>query len=128
LASYRSDATRLWVLEPIVMAAAGGSMLAFITLAVGYDAGYLGAAAFVLLIGVLAGTIFGLAAGQAQTAFLLATALMASRRLPLRLMRFLDHAHRLGLLRVVGCAYQFRHAELQDHLTARSVCGAADPT
>jgi hypothetical protein len=31
-------------------------------------------------------------------------------------MTFLDDAHRLGLLRVVGPAYQFRHAELQDHL------------
>ena len=42
---------------------------------------------------------------------------MASRQLlPFRLMRFLDHAHQLGLLRVVGSAYQFRHAELQDHL------------
>lgn len=31
-------------------------------------------------------------------------------------MAFLEDAHRLGLLRVVGSAYQFRHAELQDHL------------
>ena len=38
------------------------------------------------------------------------------RRLPLRLMGFLDNAYRLGLLRVVGPVYQFRHAALQDHL------------
>jgi hypothetical protein len=38
------------------------------------------------------------------------------RRLPLRLMGFLDDAYRLGLLRVVGPVYQFRHADLQDHL------------
>ncbi|MGW3820473.1 hypothetical protein [Streptomyces sp. NPDC005046] len=31
-------------------------------------------------------------------------------------MAFLDDAHRLGLLRTVGPVYQFRHAELQDHL------------
>ena len=37
-------------------------------------------------------------------------------RLPLRLMGFLDDAYRLGLLRVVGPVYQFRHADLQDHL------------
>jgi NACHT domain len=43
-------------------------------------------------------------------------------RLPKDLMVFLDDAHRLGLMRAVGTAYQFRHAELQDHL-ARS----ADP-
>lgn len=36
--------------------------------------------------------------------------------LPLRLMPFLDDAHRLGLLRAVGPVYQFRHAEFQDHL------------
>jgi hypothetical protein len=41
------------------------------------------------------------------------------RRTPFRLMRFLDDAHRLGLLRQVGAVYQFRHAALQDHLAAR---------
>lgn len=35
---------------------------------------------------------------------------------PRKLMYFLDDAHRLGLLRTVGPIYQFRHAELQDHL------------
>jgi hypothetical protein len=40
-------------------------------------------------------------------------------RLPKDLLVFLDDAHRLGLLRSVGTAYQFRHAEFQDHL-ARS--------
>ena len=40
----------------------------------------------------------------------------ARRRLPLRLMGFLDDAYRLGLLRIVGPVYQFRHAALQDHL------------
>lgn len=39
-----------------------------------------------------------------------------SGQLPLRLMAFLDDAHRLGLLRAVGPAYQFRHAELQQYL------------
>jgi hypothetical protein len=42
--------------------------------------------------------------------------LAGTGRLPWRLMTFLDDAYRLGLLRVVGPAYQFRHAELQDHL------------
>ena len=37
---------------------------------------------------------------------------------PHRLMRFLDDAHRLGLLRAVGPIYQFRHVEIQDHLAA----------
>jgi hypothetical protein len=81
------------------------------------DADYLYEVMVLSFLCLLAGTLYGLAAGPAQTAFRLAVALLASRRLlPFRLMRFLDHAHRLGLLRVVGAAYQFRHAELQDHL------------
>ncbi|GAA3198581.1 NACHT domain-containing protein [Dactylosporangium siamense] len=37
-------------------------------------------------------------------------------RLPWRLLRFLNDAHRRGILRQVGPVYQFRHAYLQDHL------------
>ena len=40
--------------------------------------------------------------------------------LPRKLMPFLDDMHRLGLLRAVGRIYQFRHAELQDHLAETS--------
>lgn len=39
-------------------------------------------------------------------------------RLPLRLMRFLEDAHRRGVLRQVGAAYEFRHGELKAFLTA----------
>ncbi|WP_431929854.1 NACHT domain-containing protein [Nonomuraea jabiensis] len=38
------------------------------------------------------------------------------RKLPWKLMDFLDDAHRLGLLRTIGPIYQFRHASLHDHL------------
>jgi len=41
-------------------------------------------------------------------------------RLPWRLMRFLDDAHRRGVLRRVGAFYQFRHIWLQEHLAAKS--------
>jgi hypothetical protein len=52
-------------------------------------------------------------------AYVVATNRLAWRRLlPRRLMPFLDDMHRLGLLRAVGPIYQFRHAELQDHLAA----------
>lgn len=44
--------------------------------------------------------------------------LAVTRRLPWRLMGFLDDAYRLGLLRMVGPVCQFRHSELQDHLAA----------
>jgi hypothetical protein len=51
--------------------------------------------------------------------YLFATYQLARQhRLPRRLMPFLDDAHRLGLLRTVGPIYQFRHADLQDHLAA----------
>ncbi len=36
---------------------------------------------------------------------------------PLRLMRFLDDAHKLGVLRLTGPHYQFRHGLLQDRLS-----------
>ena len=39
-------------------------------------------------------------------------------RLPLRVMLFLDEAHRRGALRQVGGVYQYRHALLQDRLAA----------
>jgi len=53
--------------------------------------------------------------GTAAAAYIITTVILWKRHLlPLRLMRFLDDAHRLGLLRAVGPAYQFR--ELQDHL------------
>jgi hypothetical protein len=59
---------------------------------------------------------FGLSKG-AWPAFRIALGwLVVRRRFPWRLMAFLEDAYRLGLLRVVGSAYQFRHAELQDHL------------
>ncbi|WP_103963723.1 hypothetical protein [Nonomuraea solani] len=45
--------------------------------------------------------------------------LVLTRRLPLRIMNFLDDAHRLGLLRAVGPVYQFRHADLHDHLAKK---------
>ncbi len=81
---------------------------------------------FGLVGGLVAGLVAGLASGLASglmmantpwPAFLVAWLwLAARRRLPLRLMGLLDDAHRLGLLRVVGPVYQFRHAALQDHL------------
>jgi tetratricopeptide (TPR) repeat protein len=76
-----------------------------------------------LVGGLVGGLVFGLVGGlvglvdRAWFAFLVASGwLAANRRLPWRLMAFLEDAYRLGLLRVVGSAYQFRHAQLQDHL------------
>ncbi|MFD3842616.1 hypothetical protein ACFWWC_41195 [Streptomyces sp. NPDC058642] len=38
--------------------------------------------------------------------------------LPLRLLPFLDWCYSVGILRISGIAYQFRHRELQEHLAA----------
>ncbi len=97
------------------------------------------------VVGLTFGLTFGLAFGlayelvlglvatfaSASTAFHLAVGLRAAQgRLPWRVVGFLDDAYRLGLLRVVGPVYQFRHAELQDHLAPphpSPVVVAADP-
>ncbi len=75
-----------------------------------------------MLVGVLTfGPTVGLWPGghHASLAYLVATDRLArADQLPRRLMPFLDDSHRLGLLHAVGPYYQFRHAELQDHLAA----------
>ncbi|MER8073402.1 hypothetical protein ABTZ59_34670 [Streptomyces sp. NPDC094034] len=71
------------------------------------------------------GTVIGLivftlpVAGGAAALRYFALLLRTRRNLPWRLGRFLDHCYQLGVLRVSGTAYQFRHRELQDHLATR---------
>jgi DNA-binding SARP family transcriptional activator/MFS family permease len=73
------------------------------------------------------GLVFGLGVGltvclaRAWGAFVVTRAWLAARgSTPLRLMRFLDDAHRRGVLRQVGAVYQFRHARLEERLAARA--------
>lgn len=94
-------------------------------LAGGLTAASSNTAAFGLAVGLSYALTLGLATGfaagrhHAWMAYLIATNRLAlAGRLPRKLMPFLDDAHRLGLLRAVGPVYQFRHAELHDHLTA----------
>jgi hypothetical protein len=71
-------------------------------------------------IGLVGGLGAGLVGGFGGAWIRFAVArlwLGAGGHLPWRVMRFLDDAHRRGVLRQVGAAYQFRHARLQDHLT-----------
>ncbi|MFJ8010829.1 hypothetical protein [Streptomyces fagopyri] len=56
--------------------------------------------------------------GTLATRRYLAFLLCSYRRLPFRLARFLDWATSAGLLRYSGPAYQYRHRELQQWLTA----------
>ncbi|WP_433463567.1 NACHT domain-containing protein [Spirillospora sp. CA-128828] len=73
-------------------------------------------------LGIVGGAVFAFVTEKEGTwlGYALVTARLAlRRRLPLRLMPFLDDAHRLGLLRAVGPIFQFRHAEFHDHLSDR---------
>jgi hypothetical protein len=85
------------------------------------------AAAYGVTFGPAVGIAFGMAnllAGglsgkdaQAWAIYAIATIRLATaKQTPLRLMTFLDDAHRVGLLRTVGPRYQFRHGELQRYL------------
>ncbi|NUT08572.1 MAG: NACHT domain-containing protein [Hamadaea sp.] len=70
---------------------------------------------FALAVGLLFGltTFFDSVWGSY---FLSRLYLGVTGRLPLRLIRFLEDAHRRGVLRQPSGAYQFRHARLQDWL------------
>ncbi|MFJ9895388.1 hypothetical protein ACIQPR_18965 [Streptomyces sp. NPDC091280] len=63
--------------------------------------------------------------GMALGACLLYLALLLSTRfrLPWRLGTFLDDCYHLGLLRIAGAGWQFRHRELQEHLAAHARSG-----
>lgn len=81
--------------------------------------------AIFLGIGLISGFIMGLIFPETWSASLAFTQLAIRRRTPIRLMRFLDDAHKRNVLRTVGPVYQFRHARLQDHLARQ---GMADTT
>ncbi|MFG2090284.1 NACHT domain-containing protein [Spirillospora sp. NPDC048824] len=121
MSSWRTDRS-LNLLRVSTITLAFG--LAF-TLVVGLSDGPVLGLVFGLPFGLAAGLSGGLTVGlafgkhRAWWAFLLATWKVArAGHLPRRLMPFLDDCHRLGLLRTAGPYYQFRHAELHDHLAA----------
>jgi hypothetical protein len=98
-----------------------------LALAAGLPIGYVGNLTAGLPTGLAFGVTFGLTGG---VAFGLCTAFCAGRRylvflcvcrgrlLPWRLGAFLHWSYDAELLRISGIAYQFRHRELQDWLTA----------
>lgn len=77
-----------------------------------------------LATGTIIGCIYGATLGSgatlvqsAWTRWLIARIwLFGNRRVPWRLLMFLEDAHRRGMLRQSGAAYQFRHLELQRSL------------
>ncbi|SDL61876.1 NACHT domain-containing protein [Nonomuraea jiangxiensis] len=78
-----------------------------------------------LIFGLPGGLLYGLVVAYSGEDSAWGGYVAVARRLarlglcPRDLMGFLDDAHRLGLLRIIGPVYQFRHAEYQDHLAAR---------
>ncbi|GIH19488.1 hypothetical protein Raf01_76600 [Rugosimonospora africana] len=64
----------------------------------------------------LADRLMGLATSVWGRYLIMKTWAAVSGDLPVRLMLFLDDAHRRGVLRRAGAVYQFRHARLQQHL------------
>jgi hypothetical protein len=69
------------------------------------------------LVGVLVGgLVVGLGNSQVWSSSLAAVQLAMRWHTPVRLMGFLDDAHKRNILRTVGPVYQFRHARLQDRL------------
>ncbi len=93
-----------------------------LALAFGLAFGLVFVLAFVLAFGLVLGLAGGLGlglywfagAGRRYLVFLLCM----RGRLPWHLGTFLNWAYGAGLLRISGVAYQFRHRELQDWLTA----------
>ncbi|MFJ6927406.1 NACHT domain-containing protein [Streptomyces nigra] len=87
-------------------------------LAVGLATGLTTGLTFGLMVGLAVELAFGLywlsGAGRRYLVFLLCI----RGRLPWRLGTFLNWSYEAGLLRISGVAYQFRHRELQDWLTA----------
>ncbi len=74
-------------------------------------------------LGLAAGAIFGLAVGlttalsRSWGIYQVSRAWLALRgQTPLQLNRFLQDAHRRGVLRLAGALYQFRHTRLHDRL------------
>ncbi|GAA0953207.1 NACHT domain-containing protein [Actinocorallia libanotica] len=117
LTVWRADRT-LNLLRSASVGLVLGLLVGLITgLSIGVPLGLMGG----LLLGLTVGFLTALTGEKrAWPGYLIATYRLAlDKRLPRRLMPFLDDAHRLGLLRAVGPLYQFRHAEFQDHLAAR---------
>ncbi|MEU4678887.1 hypothetical protein [Micromonospora sp. NPDC023737] len=99
--------------------ASAALVLAATVVGVGVSFGVPFGAAYGVSFGLSIGLSVATASRQPSVTYVVAKChLFVSRRLPWRLMGFMEDSHRLGLLRQVGAVYQFRHADLQDRLAA----------
>ena len=114
--TYR-DSRNLMTLSVLVVVMMVMLVFGLAELAVGDISQPLFVLVFVLMLGLLVGLVVGPMQEPAWVGCVVTSRWLAFRgKLPWKLMGFLDDAHRLGLLRTCGSVYQFRHAELQDHL------------
>lgn len=97
-------------------------------LAVGLPGGLPDGLADGLLLAVVVGFV-GVRATNAWTYWLVLVRgwLPLTGRLPWRVQAFLTDAYQRGVLRQTGAVYQFRHARLQDHLTAEPPAEVRSP-
>jgi hypothetical protein len=114
--STYKETRALTVIQISVGGLAGGLGVGLLLVSTGGSGGVLvGMLVAGLGVGLVGG--LGLMSSGAWFSYIVTSSrLAAAGKLPLRLMDFLDDAHRLGLLRMTGSAYQFRHAEFHDHL------------
>jgi len=115
-AALRSDRRTALVIGTMTAVAVGGP----IGIATGFSRS--------LTVGITLGIVCGIAVGSVAISYesawpewLLARCwLFTSRRLPWRLMAFLEDADHRGALRQVGAVYQFRHMQLQRSLASHA--------
>jgi hypothetical protein len=113
-------ATRTLVLAVESTCAFVGMLAGAIVIGSGFQVWLVVGLVFGLVLGLEFGLVIGLLSGLLPgtwVPYVVVRSWLAVRgQLPWRLMTFLEDCHRLGILRLVGPVYQFRHARLQDHL------------
>ena len=112
-----------WLASRRAGALSYGAAMGASTLAAHWAPGGIAGLAMSPCITVLFGALYGLAitvvivVPRAWGSYTVTRLWLALRGdVPWRLMAFLEHAHDRGILRQSGGMYQFRHAQLQDHL------------
>ena len=109
---YRNDRQTSIGLGLAVGLALGLLVGLVVGLMVGLGTALLAGLMFGLIFGLMFGLLFGSVPKVSFTELVLATT-GAGR---VKFMRVLEDAHHRQVLRQAGAVYQFRHAELQDHL------------
>jgi hypothetical protein len=120
--SWRNDRRHAMAIGLVVGLTVGTAVGLTVLLTVGLTSGLTSGLIGGLVAGLVAAIVSGLVAGfgisHAWPTTLAAAQLAMRWHTPMHLMNFLDDARERNVLRTVGPVYQFRHARLQDRLTA----------